>query len=327
MNLNNKTLFITGIGNFIALRAAQVAIANGMKVRGLEASPLKAQKAQELGVSVFIGSTNDEEVLEKACEGADIVFHTASMNEAGGCIDAFRTVNVDGTVKTATVAKKVGAKTFVHLSSVLVYGFRFPDNVTEEGSLCGENNPFCQTKIESEQEILKFNNPRDFGVILIRAGDIYGPGADVWILRPLKMMQKKKFVLINGGRGICNHVFVDNLIDGVFLAIEKETYGEAFNITDGCKTTWKEYYTQLAKISDCPPPMFSVPAVLAKARLRQQGKNADVLPETIDFITRTHSYSIEKARCVLGYEPRINLSEGMAQVREWLIKNNLLTIV
>jgi nucleoside-diphosphate-sugar epimerase len=323
MNLKNKTLLITGIGNFISLRVLEMAVKRGMKVRGLESSSEKAYKAQELGATVFVGSTNSEVALERACEGADIVFHAASFNEAGGSIDIFRTVNVDGTIKTATAAKKAGVKTFVHLSSVLVYGFRFPKNITETGSLRGENNPYCQTKIESEKEILKFNNPSDFGVILIRAGDVYGPDADAWVVRPLEIMRKKKFVLIDGGRGICNHVYVDNLIDGIFLAMEKDTYGEAFNITDGCQTTWKEYYTRLAEIGDRSQPVISVPALVAKTAIRQQGKNAELLPESIDFITRPHTYSIEKARRVLGYEPRINLDEGMARTRKWLQNNDV----
>lgn len=318
MNLTHKTLLITGIGDFIGLRAAQMAIARGMTVQGLEPSPEKAKTAQELGVKVFIGSTSDEEALERACEGADIVFHTAAVTDAGGEMEFFRRVNVDGTINTAKAAKKAGVKTFVHLSSVMVYGFKFPDQITEEGPFRGENNPFCQTKIDSENEVLKFNNSTDFGVIIIRAGDIYGPGTPAWVVRPLQLMKKRKFVLIDGGRGICNHVYLDNLIDSFFLAVEKEAYGEAFNITDGCRTTWKEYYTRLAEIAGLPKHLMSMPAVLVKTAIRQQGKKADVLPESIDFVMRPHTYSIEKARHILGYEPQINLDEGMTRTAEWL---------
>jgi nucleoside-diphosphate-sugar epimerase len=324
MDLNQKTLLITGIGEFIGLRTAELALARGMKVCGLELSPEKAQQAEQLGASVRIGSTNDEVILAKACEGADIVLHTASKNDAGGAIDAFRQINVEGTINTATAAKCSGVKAFIHLSSVMVYGFRFPDHVTEEGPLGGEKNPFCQTKIESEQEVLKFNCPHEFGVTIIRAGDVYGPGGSVWVMRPLTMMQKKKFVLINGGRGICNHLYIDNLIDGIFLAMEKEAYGEAFNLTDGCQTTWREYYEQLADIGGQPKPVISAPALVAKTALRQMGKKADLLPESIDFVTRSHAYSIQKAIRVLGYSPNIGLEQGMQRTGEWLLRNNIL---
>lgn len=322
MNLKNKTFLITGIGNSIGLRATEMAIERGMKVRGLEQSAEKAKKAQELGAEVFVGSTTEEGVLQRICEGADIVFHTESVIQESGSMEFFRKVHVGGAVNTAREAKQAGAKTFVHLSSAMVYGFRFPNHVTEEGPLRGENNPFCQTKIESETAVLKFNHPTHFGVIIIRAGDIYGPRGEVWTVRALQLMKKKKFVLIDGGRGISNHVYLDNLIDGVFLAVEKEAYGEAFNMTDGCQTTWKEYYRRLAEIGGLSKPVISMPALLVKTALRQQGKKADLFPESIDFVTRPHAYSIEKARRILGYEPRVTLDEGMARTAEWL-RNNL----
>jgi nucleoside-diphosphate-sugar epimerase len=139
-------------------------------------------------------------------------------------------------------------------------------------------------------------------------------------------MQKKKFVLVDRGQGICNHVYVDNLIEGIFLALEKEAYGEAFNITDGCQTTWKEYYTRLAEIGGQPKPILSMPAFLVKTIIRQQGKKADVFPESVNFVTRPHAYSIEKAQRVLGYEPRINLDEGMARIAEWLQDTDILSL-
>ncbi len=317
MNINSKTLLITEIGGFIGLRAAEMAIERGIKVRGLDPSPEKAKKAEVLGAQVFVGSTTERQVLERACQGTDIVFHTESLNEAGGPIEIFRQVNVGGTVNIAQAARKAGVKTFVHLSSALVYGFRFPDQITEEGPLRDENNSFCQTKIEAEKELLKFNNPPDFGVIIMRAGDIYGPSAVTWVLRPLQLMQKNQFVLVNGGRGIINHIYVDNLIDGVFLAAEKETYGEAFNLTDGSQTTWQELYTRLAEIAGQPQPI-SMPVFALKTAAKALGKKLGILPEAIDFISRSHTYSIAKARSMLGYEPGVLFDEGMIRIAAWL---------
>jgi nucleoside-diphosphate-sugar epimerase len=318
MDLTHKTLLITGIGNFIGLRATELAKARGMTVRGLESSPDAAQQAEARGAQVLIGTVTDTTALEQVCQGVDVVLHTESVVEPSGDWDYFRQVNVGGTLNTAKAAQQAGATTFVHLSSALVYGFHFPDQVAETGELCGENNPFCQTKIESETEVLKLNEPSQFGVIIIRAGDVYGPGAVTWVTRPLELMRRQKFVLVNGGRGIINHVYVDNLIDAIFLAIEQDAYGEVFNITDGCQTTWKDYYLRLAEIGGMPKPI-SLPAFLAKtAAARLQGSDASVSPVAIDFITRLHSYSIEKAQRMLGYEPHISFDEGMKRTAEWL---------
>jgi nucleoside-diphosphate-sugar epimerase len=329
MNLFGKTLLISGIGGFIGLRTAELATSQGIKVRGLQHSLDKAKKAQKLGAEVVIGDIVDPVAAQKACQGADIVIHTAVLAKEAGSLEDFRSVNVDGTLNMAKAARNTGVKIFVHLSSVMVYGFNYPDRVTEDGPLCGENNPYCQTKIEAEAAILKLNDPPNFGIIIIRPGDVYGPGSIPWIVRPLSLMRKKLFACANNGQGVMNHLYVDNLIDAIFLAIEKKAYGEIFNITDGEETSWKDYFTRLAAIAGLPAP-FSLPKDELKLalKLRNQGqklfrKEVDVLPEVIDFISRPHAYSIAKAQTLLGYKPKIDLNEGMQRTQEWLEKTDI----
>lgn len=224
----------------------------------------------------------------------------------------------------AKAAKSAGVKIFTHLSSAMVYGFNYPDGITEDGPLRGENNPFCQTKIEAEEALLQLHAPPGFGIIIIRPGDVYGSGSIPWIVRPLLMMQQKLFALINDGRGVINHLYIDNLIDGIFLAIEKEAHGEIFNITDGQQTSWREYFTRLAEMANLPVP-YSLPKDEAKLllRVREQGqklfrKKPDLLPETVDFLSRPYAYSIAKAQNMLNFQPKIDLEEGMRRTQEWL---------
>ncbi|MBH8563483.1 NAD-dependent epimerase/dehydratase family protein [Nostoc sp. CENA67] len=332
MNLQNKTLLITGIDEFIGLRAAELALAQGMKVRGLQKNSDR-QKIQSLGAEVLVGNITDAAIAQKACQGVDIVLHTAQITQEAGSLKDFREINVTGTVNMAKAAKNAGVKTFVHLSSVMVYGFNYPDNVTESGPLSGEDNAYCQTKIEAEAQLLPLNAPPDFGVIIIRAGDVYGPGSIPWIVRPILMMRQKLFAYANDGKGVINHVYIDNLIDAIFLAIEKETYGEIFNITDGENTSWKEYFMRLAAMEGLPAPM-SLPKDEMKLflKLRHQGqklfrKKADILPESVDFMSRPHAYSVAKAQSLLDYKPKIDLEAGMQLTHEWLQKTDIQQLV
>lgn len=324
MNLQNKTLLITGIDDFIGCRAAELAIAQGMKVRGLQSSPHVNKTAQDLGIEIIVGEITDANIAQKVCQGVDIVLHTAQIAQEGGSIKEFRSVNVAGTLNIAKAAKNAGVKTFVHLSSVMVYGFNYPDGVTETGTLSGENNSYCQTKIEAETELLPLNSPPDFGVIIIRAGDVYGPGSPAWVVRPILMMRQKLFAYANDGQGVMNHVYVDNLIDAIFLAVAKETYGEVFNITDGQQTSWKEYFLRLAAMEGLSAPM-SLPKDEMKLflKLRAQGqklfrKKADILPESVDFMSRPYAYAIAKAQTLLDYKPKIDLEDGLRLTQAWL---------
>jgi nucleoside-diphosphate-sugar epimerase len=319
MTLEGKTLLITGIGGFIGLRTAELALQKGMKVRGLQRSPDKAHKAKELGADVMVGSVTDANAAKLACEGVDIVLHAAAIIQAEGNRDEFQSINVGGTITMAEAAKAAGVPVFVNLSSAMVYGVDYPKDITEDGPLYQGDNPYCKTKIEAEIEVLKFNDPPTFGVINFRPGDVYGPNAPSWVVQPLQLMQAGKFVLVNGGRGVINHLYVDNLVDGIFLAIEKQSYGETFNLTDGCQTSWKDYYLRLANLAGMPKPV-SMPAFLARAA----AKLANLAPETIDIVTRPHAYSIQKARTTLGYQPRITLDEGMTHIADWLKNSQLV---
>ncbi|QSJ21035.1 NAD(P)-dependent oxidoreductase [Nostoc sp. UHCC 0702] len=331
MNMKNKTILITGIDQFIGLRAAELAIAQEMKVRGLQKD--NCEKSQNLGAEVIVGSITNPTIAQKACQGVDIVLHTAQITQEAGSLKDFREINVTGTVNIAKAAKNAGVKTFVHLSSVMVYGFNYPENINETGPLCGEDNAYCQTKIEAEAELLPLNTPPDFGVIIIRAGDVYGPGSIPWIVRPILMMRQNLFAYANDGKGVINHVYIDNLIDAIFLAIEKETYGEIFNITDGKNTSWKEYFTRLAEMEGLPAPI-SLPKDEMKLflKLRHQGqklfrKKADVLPESVDFMSRSHTYSIAKAQSLLDYKPKINFEQGMQLTQQWLQKTDIEKLI
>ncbi|MGM3309223.1 NAD-dependent epimerase/dehydratase family protein [Anabaena sp. WFMT] len=329
MNLSEKTLLISGISGFIGLHATEFALTKGMKVRGLQHSQIQAEKAQKLGAEVIVGSVTDPAAVQKACQDVDIVLHTAAIVKEHGSLKDFREVNVGGTVNIAKAAKNAGVKTFVHLSSVLVYGYNYPNYVTESGPIFAENHPYCQTKIESEKELLQLNSPPDFNIIILRPGDVYGPRSYPWVVRPLVMMRQKIFLLANNGQGVINHLYVDNLIDAIFLAMEKEAYGEVFNITDGQETSWQEYFTRLADIAGLPVPS-SLPKnelkLLIQLRYQGQkllGKKVDIVPETLDFITRPYAYSVAKAEKLLNYKPKIDLEEGMRRTQEWLQKVDL----
>jgi nucleoside-diphosphate-sugar epimerase len=147
------------------------------------------------------------------------------------------------------------------------------------------------------------------------------------------MMRQKLFAYANEGKGVMNHLYVDNLIDAIFLAIDKSAYGEVFNITDGQETSWKDYFIHLASLEGLPAPM-SLPKeemkLFLKVRLQGQKlfrKKADILPESVDFMSRPYAYSIAKAESILNYQAKVNLAEGMRRTHEWLQKTDIEKLV
>lgn len=324
MQLNQKTLFITDIGSYLGLRATERAIARGMAVRGLASTTAEAQQAEARGARVWVSSLADTSLVQQACSGADLVWHLGSSSDVNASDDQLYQVNVADTLNLARQAQQAGVRAFLHMSTVIVYGSHFPDQVTEAQPV-QPVHALSQTRLAGEQQLLEqFATIPNFGVLVIRAGDVYGPGASSWVVRPLELMQKGYFVLIDGGQGIINHVYVDNLIDSFFLAMEQEAYGEIFNITDGARTTWREFYNRLADVAGQPPPS-AIPSLAVKAAVRLRGKAMGVSPEVIDLFSRKHTYSITKARDVLGYAPQVSLSQGMSHIADWLQSSRELT--
>lgn len=194
----------------------------------------------------------------------------------------------------------------------------------EDGPLAGEGNPYCETKIGSERAVMALNAPPNFGVIVIRPGDVYGAGSLPWIVRPLDMLGKRRLFLPDGGRGVINHVYVDNLVDGIFLAIDARAHGKTYNITDGTATSFREFFGRVAARAGLEPPRFLPTGVMkAGARmvelLREWGITDDEASvDTVRYLTRPHAYSIERARRELGYEPRIDLEAGLARTQSFI---------
>lgn len=309
-----KSLVITGIGGFIGQRIAERALSRGVSVRGIDQSEQAVARARKAGIDAALGDVTDAACVRQAVSGADTVIHTAAVVRESGPWPLFRKVNVEGSRSVARAAREAGVRTFVQLSSVMVYGFSFPPRANEEAPLRGEDNPYCQTKIESERAVLELGTS-DFGVIVIRPGDVYGPGSVPWVLRPLDLMRRRLLVVPKGGA--INTVYVDNLVDCIFLAVGAEAHGQAFNVSDGIATPFGEYFGALARRAGLrPPPVLPAIAVKGAARLvgalGRRGIGKDLGDsESVRYLMRRHAYSIEKARKVLGYEPRIHLEEGL----------------
>lgn len=328
MNIKNTKICITGIGGFIGKRLAEILKERGAIVSGLEIDPNTANKLRDLGYNVITGNTTNRLDLEKFLDNQDFLVHTAAIVKEGGSLEEFREVNVKSSVNLAIKAKEKGLKGMIHLSSVMVYGFEYTENISEDGELRGENNPYCITKIEGERELLKILT-KDFGIIFIRPGDVYGADSKPWVLRPLELMKMGLFSLPDGGSGKMNATYIDNLCQGIILGIEKEAYGEAFNITDGTTITWKDYFGQLAKAGGFSEPL-SLPTFIARSLVDVvnlffsfTGKPSPVSSDGINFILRKNAVSIEKAKRLLGYEPIVSLEEGLRITYDWVRKQKI----
>ena len=305
---------ITGGGGFIGTALARAVRARGDEVRGLDLDDRAGEAWAELGGDLRTGDVTDPAIAAAFCEGLDTVVHTAAIVEASGEWDAFRAVNVEGPRTMATAARDAGVRRFVHLSSVMVHGFDFPDGVAEDGPLDGAQNPYCQTKIESEEAVLALHDPGTFDVYVVRPGDVYGPGSVPWTIRPVTYLRDGLWAHIDADVAVHNHLYIDNLVDGILAVLDRGTPGEPYTFTDDVRTPSRDFFGRYAEMLG----IDDVPEISA-----EQARALGVDPEGVRYLSRHATYSCERAKA-LGWAPAVDLDEGMARTRAWLADEGYL---
>src|SRR3954447_6849480 len=317
-------VFISGALGFIGSVLAERYRSEGAEVRGVD-----VRAEPDLGV--VAGDIAEPGAWQQHAEGCDLVVNTAANVGFGGDLDAVWRVNVLGTARMINGAAAGGAERFVQFSSVTTFGFDYPDGVDETYPVRLTGNPYPDSKIASEQVTLQAHVAGDIEATIIRPGDVWGPRSRGWTALPVKMIKSGQMVLPQGGHGQIGPVYVDNLIDGVTLAAESpDAVGEIFTIADGTTVELGDFFGHYARMLGKSRPRAlptSVARTIAMAGGRVEkalGRDTEMSAASIDYIAKRGGYSIEKARRVLGYEPKVDLEEGMRRCEEWLSAEGLL---
>jgi len=269
---------------------------------------------------------------QDAAAGAEVVVHTAALVSNAYDVDASWRVNVLGTRRVLDAAVAAGARRFVHISSVRAFSdLGFPHGVDERHPVRPDGNPYVDTKIASEQVVLQAHAAGEIECAIVRPGDVYGPGSRPWTVLPLEIIGSNRFLLPAMGRGVFSPVYVDDLVSGLVLAAERpEAAGQIFTIGPAkgvpAKEFFAHYFRMLGKRGPvCLPTTIAVAAARAAGGLeRLRGNRTEINAASMRYLARPGGYSIEKARRLLGYEPRIDLDEGMRRTEAWLREQRLL---
>jgi nucleoside-diphosphate-sugar epimerase len=313
-------VLVTGSAGFIGGALVGRLRAKGTKVAGAD---LRGGPLVDLHFDV-----TDDDAVRKVFEAhrPRIVVHAAAIVDDRGDPALFETVNVGGTRRMLEAARSAACRRFVHVSSIAALGVTPGKNTDVDSPLIDDTgSPYFDTKARSERIVRSFMDGGPMEVVVVRPGDVYGPGSVPWVERPLELMRKHHPVLIAAGRGLICHCHIANLVDGIELAMtHDDAPGGMFIIHDGSNsTTFRDYFTQLARAAGISPPRVSMPKSIAYAvaRLtavmhRLGGPPPPFTKSAVDYITRQSTYSIEEARRTLRYQPRVTLAAGMAALAE-----------
>ncbi|WP_050462426.1 NAD-dependent epimerase/dehydratase family protein [Herbaspirillum autotrophicum] len=271
------------------------------------------------------GSDSAARAVLDASAGAQAIVHCAALASPWGARAAFRRANVDATAEVLAACRTHGIARLVHISSPSIY-FRFADclQIAEHDALPPPVNEYARTKYQAEQLIQAAHLP---AAAILRPRAIFGPWDNALLPRLLRLMQYGRVPLLRGGRALLDMTYVDNVVDAIVsaLTLPASETTPVFNITNGEPIAAAELFSRIATQFNLPVTTAHRPYVVADLAARALELAAQLRPGweppftrySLGAIAFSQTLDLQRARAVLGYQPRVSLADGMARTAQW----------
>lgn len=321
-------LLVTGGTGFIGSHLAEEARRRGADVVVLGLTDRPEEKANagllsRLGVEVLSGSITNPELCRRAARGATHIFHLAvAMREGGKSDEFFESINLDGTRHLLQAATAERVQRFVYCSTIGIYGHRVPGITTEDSPL-SPGNIYERTKVTAERLVRDFAENCGLGAVVLRPADVYGP-RDQRLLKLFKGVSRGRFPLFGAGQGRRHMVYVDDVVSAFFLACEREeAVGEGLIVAGPRACTLHELLDEIKAATGSLrygvrlplAPMLGLAAVVEDI-CAALAVDPPIYRRRMDFFHSDSEFDTSRARRVLGWEPKVDLPEGIRRTLE-----------
>jgi nucleoside-diphosphate-sugar epimerase len=343
---DRETILVTGAAGFIGGWLVETLYLNGSAdVRAGIRSWSSAARLARFPVEIVPCDVMDKEQITRAMAGATTVIH---------CATGLRDVIIQGTHNMLGVGLKLGVRRFVHMSTTEVYG-DVSGEIDEKSPFQYTGSEYGDSKIEAEKLCWKFCED-GLPITVIRPSIVYGPFSKDWVTRLASRLQSGNWGIFEGyGEGICNLVYVADIVSGILLAIRNaRAVGEAFNLNGPEMITWNQYFQRLnaalglPELSTMNPSGSRLRAAILRpvkssarfvlnhfegplkqayerfrgARTAMQFAEGTIKTTATSAELRLYSrkavYLTSKAEEMLAYHPRFDVNAGLQMSVGWL---------
>jgi farnesol dehydrogenase len=320
--------FVTGATGFIGSVLAKKLADSGHIVHALFRSKSKTDSIKHSNIRLFKGDILDPKSLYKAMEGCPFVFHTAAMTKIWTKNPKlYHDINVIGTKNVMETALSLEIKKVVMTSTAGVFGPSLNREINENTLKKTECfTEYEKTKEEADTLALDFLK-KGLEVVVVHPTRVYGPGLikeSNSTTKLIKLYIKGRWPIIPGsGKSIGNYVFIDDVVQGHILAMERGTPGEKY-ILGGENISYHGFFNSLKKISQKKYLLLRLPffiimtfSQITKTLAKVFSFYPFITPEMAKKLNMNWIVSNKKASQELGYRP-IPLEEGMKKTIQWL---------
>jgi nucleoside-diphosphate-sugar epimerase len=323
---------VTGGTGFLGRRLVERLLGAGRGVAILGRTP--ASDLEKRGVRFIRAAVDDAPAVAAACAGAETVFHVAAKVGVWGPYDDFYRTNVLGTRAILEGCRAHGVRRLVYTSTPsVVYNGRDLAGANESLPLTTDcSSAYPLTKATAEREVLAASSDA-LRTVALRPHLIWGVGDPHLVPRVLARAAAGRLRIVGSGRNRVDMVHVENAVDAHLLAESallspvSPAAGRAYFITNGEPVALWDWINDLLQALGRPPvtkriPLGAASAVGAACELTWRTLRLKGEPPMTRFVAaelaKDHWFDIGAARRDLGYEPRVSMAQGTAELVESL---------
>jgi 2-alkyl-3-oxoalkanoate reductase len=231
---------ILGANGFIGGRAVEMLHLEGLaEVRPIVRSTASLARLSRFDLDCRLADAFDQSALRAAFAGCDIVIHAVAGD---------RNVILGTLRPTYQAAQEAGVRRLIYLSTASVHG-QAPPPGTDERSPLNDRQPLAynNAKVHAEWKLLKLRDKGSVELVMLRPGIVLGPRS-YWTSSFADDLLQGKAYLVNEGRGICNSIYIDNLVHAICLSMTAPAIDrQAFLLGDQERITWSDFYRPIAE--------------------------------------------------------------------------------
>jgi dihydroflavonol-4-reductase len=316
---------VTGATGLLGNNIVRLLVAAGESVRVLARGTSDPRPLADLPIERVEGDVRDAAAVAKACEGVEIVIHSAGHVHIGwkGLAEQ-RAINVEGTRLVAAGSRQAGAR-LVHVSAINALGLgRLNDPANEETALPGiVDTTYVVTKREAEGVVLD-EVQRGLDAVIVNPGCMFGP----WDWKPSSgkmLLAVTKFAPIypTGAVSFCD---ARDVAAGTINAAKQGRNGQRYILAGhnmSYLSAWREMAKMVGRRGPISPmgPLFRAVAVpVLDLYTWLTGKEGDANSAILMMGRQQHCFSSRRAETELGYRVRPfaeTLTDTMAWFRQW----------
>jgi UDP-glucose 4-epimerase len=306
----SRKIAITGGAGFIGSNLAEALAEKNQVILIDDLSVGKMRNLNGIDAHLFKGSINDKEMLMKAFQDIDCVFHLAAIASVQKSLEEplrVDQVNVDGTLNVLVAARDTGVKRLVFASSAAVYGDS-PELPKRESMVPQPQSPYAVTKVAGEHYCQVFSDVYGLETVSLRFFNVFGPKQDPSseysgvVSRFISTVLDGRFPIIFGdGEQTRDFVFVKDAVRACILASQSKQTG-VYNVAHGQSTSLNRLVEMIEN------------AIGRKIQPIHTEPRAGDIRHSLADIAMVRS---------IGYDPHFSVEEGLERTIAWMRANSI----